>query len=926
LRFHHFIEQYEADVFVGTESWLTPDIADAEVFPRGYQIFRRDRTSTEKDKGGGIFIGVKDACRADVLYNDDQNELLWVKVALGKEVIHLAAIYRAPDEGSRVLCKLEDKMNEFGLDLNCSSRILIAGDLNLPSVQWDSLSIKHENRYGSEVNQKAIDIVKEFGLVQAVLNPTRGDNILDVFLLRPAESWQNSELIDMGTDFSDHKAVLLEIQLSACVHQQSEKLIRLYGKTDASSLASFLRQKILNMQRPRICSEMSVENLWQGFLGIYREAEDRFVPKKKCTKNTDPVWFNSTLKSLKRKCRKAYRLRNTSSASKRHFNSLSQLYLRAKQQAESAYLKNIAQRGGKDFYLYVNSKRKSNSAIPSLKDESGGYVNDDAAKANLLNEAYARVFSTPVTANCSDPCEKAACAENNKFIISKVSIGKVLNKMKASKSPGPDGVLTKFLKKAPLEFTDLLYSLFKASLSSGKLPSSWREATVVPIFKKGARSEVTNYRPVSLTSIACKIMEHLVADYIKQHLERNAFFIRRQHGFRESHSCETQLVSICQDLADSIDKGEQIDAILLDFSKAFDMVPHDLVLKKMKPLGLDPLVTRWVEDFLKDRTQRVRVGNTLSEPVKVVSGVPQGSVLGPLLFLIFINDISDEVKAEIRLFADDCIIYKAVKENSDGVAIQESINAVLKWCKGNRMKLNSEKSQLVQFTRRRTPFHFQYKVGSTGLKSEKTCKYLGVTIANDINWRMQVEGVVSKANRTLNFISRVCKQMNKSAKEMAYKSLVRPLLEYACTVWDPWQIDLIKQLEKVQNRGARFVLKSYRKSDSVSEMIRQLGWEPLASRRKNARLGNLFKAVNHLPGWEEIGDRLTEPNYIGRNDHAFKIREDFYKTNVGYYSYVPRTVRDWNALPDDCFHPYPLHSRAFLTQVKRVCTEFTPAC
>jgi len=195
-------------------------------------------------------------------------------------------------------------------------------------------------------------------------------------------------------------------------------------------------------------------------------------------------------------------------------------------------------------------------------------------------------------------------------------------------------------------------------MNNGTLPADWKQAIVVPIHKGGDRSLITNYRPVSLTSVVCKQVEHVIASYLRQVWDKNKWLYESQHGFRPGYSCESQVITVCQDIADSMDNGDKINAIVIDYSKAFDLVPHDRLLMKIVISGVDPRLVAWVREFLRGRTQRVKVGGQLSEKVGVTSGVPQGSVLGPLLFLAYVNDIWRNTESTIRLFADNRVICK----------------------------------------------------------------------------------------------------------------------------------------------------------------------------------------------------------------------------------------------------------------------------
>ena len=210
-----------------------------------------------------------------------------------------------------------------------------------------------------------------------------------------------------------------------------------------------------------------------------------------------------------------------------------------------------------------------------------------------------------------------------------------------------------------------LARLLDITMNNGTLPGDWKRATVIPIHKGGDRSLVTNYRPVSITSVVYKQMQHVIASYLRQVWDKNDWFYEGQHGFRPGYSCESQVITVCQDTADSLDNGDKIDAIIVDFSKTLDLVPHGRLLTKIANSGVDSKVVVWIREFLLGRTQRDRVGGQLTEEVRVKSGVSQGSVLGPFLFLAYVNDIWRNMESTIRLFLDDCVIYRKVINNED---------------------------------------------------------------------------------------------------------------------------------------------------------------------------------------------------------------------------------------------------------------------
>ena len=297
-------------------------------------------------------------------------------------------------------------------------------------------------------------------------------------------------------------------------------------------------------------------------------------------------------------------------------------------------------------------------------------------------------------------------------------------------------------------------------MDQGAIPDDWKTANVVPIFKKGDRNRPETYRPVSLTSIACKTLEHILCSSIHRHLEAHCILTDAQHGFRKRRSCETPLIITIQDLAKTVDNKGQTDVILLDFSKAFDKVPHHRLLHKLDFYGIRGSLHSLISSFLGNRSQQVLLDRVTSSSAPVQSRVPQGSVLGPLLFLLFINDLPEYIspKSTARLFADDCILYKTIETESDARDLQLDLDRLQQWEKDWLMEVHPQKCQALHITSKRKPIKFLYNIHSQTLEEAKTAKYLGVTIQNDLNWNKHIDATTKKANNTRAFLQRNIKQ------------------------------------------------------------------------------------------------------------------------------------------------------------------------
>ena len=254
----------------------------------------------------------------------------------------------------------------------------------------------------------------------------------------------------------------------------------------------------------------------------------------------------------------------------------------------------------------------------------------------------------------------------------------------------------------------MLTRIFQLTIDTGSIPTQWKKAAVSPIFKKGDRGKASNYRPVSLTSVCCKLNEHIIAKAIMTHLEQHCLLTDNQHGFRRKRSCETQLVTFVQELMNSIAKGGQVDVVVMDFAKAFDKVPYKRLVGKLHYYGIQGSILAWIEDFLTGRTQSVLVDGVTSNPVDVTSGVPQGSVLGPILFLCYINDLPDQVSSGCRLFADDSILYREISTPDDSTQLQKDLDALAAWESKWGMAFHPDKCTVLQVTRKKTALSHTY--------------------------------------------------------------------------------------------------------------------------------------------------------------------------------------------------------------------------
>ena len=309
---------------------------------------------------------------------------------------------------------------------------------------------------------------------------------------------------------------------------------------------------------------------------------------------------------------------------------------------------------------------------------------------------------------------------------------KLLNGLKVHKAPGPDGLSARVLKECSSEVAPILAYIYNESLAQGNVPDDWRQANVAPVFKKGEKYDPANYRPVSLTCICCKTLEHIIVSNINKHLSLENILADCQHGFRSQRSCETQLVQFFHDMVSNLDRAQnrghrQTDVIIMDFAKAFDKVLHRRLLYKLHYYGIRGSTHQWIASWLSERFQKVVLDGQASDPVPVLSGVPQGSVLGPVLFLIFINDLADNIRSSVRLFAYNCVLYRNIKTLTDCQILQDDLNSLGQWETDWQIKFNVAKCHSMRVTRHlpSNQIHFNF--------SPHTLELLLLTTWNGVN-------------------------------------------------------------------------------------------------------------------------------------------------------------------------------------------------
>ncbi|KAI8513198.1 hypothetical protein Bbelb_098370 [Branchiostoma belcheri] len=723
------VDTYKPDIVAGTESWLNQNIASSEIFPSNYIAHRKDR---QTGQGGGVFQANRDDLivthRPDL---DTDCEVLWTQTQLaGRKPLIIGTYYRPPSDQGNSLDELDRSIGKMGAKIN-SDNVIILGDFNTPGIKWDTTVADNSQAYTGQA-EKLLNLMDNHGLFQTVQEPTRNGNLLDLVLVN------NPNIIEKTTvvpGISDHDMVLVDVNLALKQNRKPKRKVYIRTKADEPAIKKDLTDYATNFHKRT--QDMSVTQKWSDFKDKMKDTMNKHIPSKITSSRYNLPWFN---RNLRRHCRKKQRLYNKAKKTGQEedwnkYKRVKKGVQKSMRQAHSKYVADILGEAivdkPKTFWSYIKGLRKDLVGVAPLK-VGNTIISDSGKKAEVLSSQFKSVFTEEDTTDmpslgqpCTPPMEH--------IVVSTDGVEKMLQGLNPSKASGPDQIPPWFLKLTASEIAPVLTNIFQHSLNTAEIPKDWRDANICAIFKKGDRAVPSNYRPVSLTCISCKLLEHIIHSQIMKHLESYSILTDYQHGFRAKRSTETQLILTVHDIAGALNSKRQVDLAILDFTKAFDKVPHGRLISKLEYYGIQGPTLNWLKAFLTNREQTVVVEGKASAPVKVASGVPQGTVLGPLLFLLYINDLPDQLDSNVRLFADDCLLYVELSTQTDSQLLQKDLNTLEEWQSKWLMQFNPEKCYIMHITNKRTPHATSYQFCGQALATTKIHPYLGVTLTSGLN-------------------------------------------------------------------------------------------------------------------------------------------------------------------------------------------------
>ena len=822
-----------------TETWLK-DHLEAEISIEGYTPYRQDRKREKKsnkgrDSGGTLLYLRNDlAPTAEYIieYTDGVIEIVGIHIRSINMVV--IVVYRQPDDmvnnhrsTSEQFGKAMKHINKKLEDLpSPAPEIIICGDFNMPHIKWLASNPKEHNTPSDEKKmlEQLSELVDNHFLYQHITKPThKKGNTLDLILTNNPELLHSYQCVPVLTvsdhyiieAFTDYKLNSQKSNLSKKVdHSQLQKP----SLNDLNFYSEETNWEKINAEMKtydwaREFKGKSSTDMVKVFLEVCYDISKEFVPKKtRCSRNKQSKIPRERKNLMRRRARLNKQLsRNIKTSKRERLNKesidieykLQNSYRREKKERETKACDAIKS-NSKFFFSYAKSLSRVKTGIGPLIDTAKNIISCPQKMANLLAEQYKSVFSCPKE-NMQEPdiifgsSSEGATLENIYFFPEDIEIA--IDEISMNSAAGPDGFPAILLKTCKTALSQPLSMIWRESLDSGSVPDMLKTANIVPIHKGACKGTPKNYRPVALTSHLIKVFEKVLRSHIMAHMEDNNLFNPHQHGFRAGRSCLSQLVAHLDLIIQQLEKGNNVDVIYLDFSKAFDKVDFLITLKKINSLGIKGKVGRWIQSFLTGRSQTVLVNGSKSTACDVKSGVPQGSVLGPILFLILLGDIDQNVMHSfVSSFADDSRVTKSVNCQEDIEILQNDLEAIYKWTESNNMVLNDDKFECLRYgpnTDLKTSTGYKSNTG-TSIEVKDHVKDLGIIMSSDGTFKEHIQQTITTAKSLSGWILRTFLTRDSIPMMTLWKTMVLPKLDYCCTLWNPMEKTQIQKIELVQ--------------------------------------------------------------------------------------------------------------------------------
>ena len=891
---NEYCSENNIDLFGCTETWLNQEDHDASLRMSEYSFFRSDSPTGRRIHGVGLFVKkdisvLREAC-------DIPNVLVIRLLALD---VLIVLVYRPPHIDMQLLIQLNELLDRI---YDSTREICVIGDFNLPGIAWNNVNA---TRNATSHEKEFYNMFNDMGLTQIVRFPTfLSGNILDLILLTEEDRYAGLEY-SQPFPKCGHVVIKFEYIYNSVEREAASRWDWSRGDYPAISEAYYEEDWDYEF------SHLSFEQKCTRFCEFYTDTIRTHIPHVSNRRQRQPPWLrrvprrfiierNETWKKLLECRRKHGRHGQGYRSALNEYRACCRSYDVACKSERSKYEYSLLIRSKyapKAFHSYIGRGRKSLPTTGPIKNDSGSLVVENHGMSEIFADSYFSVYTNAVPDN---PSPHQTCPQTtNEITFSATELRSRLKRLKIDKAMGPDMIHPRVLRSCADAISIPLVKIMTQSFEMARLPNVWKTAAVIPIHKGGDRNSALKYRPVSLTCLPCKVSEEFVVDALTEHLEENEILSNVQFGFRPGRSVTDQLLLAYDMVTRGYDQGDMVNVILLDFAKAFDKVSHDILLEKLFQLGIRGALLGWIRSFLSDRKFYVSVHGSHSSLRDVTSGVPQGSLLGPVLFLVFINHLCHDLNSAAFLFADDLkLISRTGKTRCDGITLlQQDLNIVNARAKSWGLPFNTEKCVSLRFCRKTsanldaTPP--QYRIGGVTIKNEDSGRDLGVVVDNELKFHEHTTQANAKSRGALhNLLRSTINRSPEFIKELIM-TYTRPVLEFGSVIWNAGFVGDTTRLESLQRQATR--------------RVTGLGDLPYDERLQCLNLfsvkGRLLRA-DMIQCWKIFHDKAPfQPEDIFRLEirqsrgHPYRIFKERFVTEARKRFFTCRVVNDWNGLP-----------------------------
>ena len=879
----NYVQHNTTDIIFLTETWMTELHSPSEHNLIGYQ-----NPITSYNARGGTSIYVK----TGIVYSEVEPpskfpDSTWIEMLTKERKRRVyACIYRSPNADQNDNEKLLHNVKWAAENFN---EAVLVGDFNLPTIEW--VAEEATGRFAKSF----LEVALANSFEQLVEEPTRHragqqSSLLDLVITNQPECISDiTHQAPLGK--SDHEVLEFSI-INGLTNKQYFPVKYNYRKMDVDTFSERLRQD--DWKHMIETNQFDYKFLMR----TVTEATERTTPTIKARDRKKAPWSTKLIEKLakkKRKCWHKYKgsgLHSEGQEKERYMSAL-QTFNAARNEAIRDYELNIVNnktRNQKRYYSYLARNAKYRDPSMLLQDSTGSEHSDIDECGKILNNYFREVF-TKGTSNTMPPIKTPRVINDMpEVIFSEQKVLEKLNKLNVAKACGPDDIPAVVLRKASDAFAPILSKLFEKTYEEGQIPLEMKMANVTPIHKGGSKKNPAHYRPVSVTPVTSKVQESIMYDVLYQHVEENNVITPVQHGFQRGKSTTTNMLEFWDAVSRLADQTQPVSIIYTDLRKAFDTVPHDLLLHKLEHYGIRGKNLAWFADYLRNRQQRVVINGHASPFVSVKSGVPQGGTLSGLLFIIYINDLPMYIEyCQVSMYADDTKLFAPISEATGCGHVQDDINNLCQYCQDWRLNLNGKKCFVVQYNPRNSNVKPKYTINGEEVQQKDCAADLGVNVSQDFKFHRHIDHVCNKGKREIGRIKRSFKSRTPRFLSDTYKTYVRPHIEYTVPVWNPeYELDK-RKLESVQNRFTRML--RYGSVMTPDERNEMLGLTTHETRRFRGDMIQMYK-------FSKDGSLEQKPDR-GRRSHSKAVKIERNRTNIRAHSFYPRSAKNWNALPEN---------------------------